>query len=282
MVLRTLVRLVAGIVVVLAATTGPAAVTRPATAAVSTPAPRLPAPVACPGCWHPALNTSWQWQLSGTVDTSVDVQMYDIDLFDNAKSVVDGLHADGRIAVCYVSAGSRENWRPDTGDFPDGVVGKPLDGWPGERWVDVRKWRVLGPIMRARLNLCAQKGFDGVEFDNVDAWSANTGFPISRDDQLRYNARLANEAHLRGLSAGLKNDVEQAAALEPYFDLAVNEECFRWKECDRLDPFITAGKAVFQVEYDLAVADFCPKANAKDFNSLKKKLSLGAWRVPCR
>ncbi len=276
MMFKMIATLVAGISVSLAAITGPDPV------AASPPPPRLPVPVACPGCWHPALNTSWQWQLSGTVDTSIDVQMYDIDLFDNPKSVVDGLHAGGRMVVCYISAGSRENWRPDSGDFPDGVVGKPLDGWPGERWLDVRKWRVLGPIMRARLDLCAQRGFDGVEFDNVDAWSANTGFPISREDQLRYNARLANEAHLRGLSAVLKNDVEQAAALEPYFDLAVNEECFRWKECDRLAPFTDAGKPVFQVEYDLAAADFCPSANAKNFNSLKKKLSLGVWRVPCR
>src|SRR5712691_5017274 len=37
----------------------------------------LPSPVPCPGCWHPALNTSWQWQLSGKVDQSINVTMYD-------------------------------------------------------------------------------------------------------------------------------------------------------------------------------------------------------------
>ncbi len=276
MVFDASVRLIVGISVASAVIGGPIP------SADSSPSPRLPAPVACPGCWHPALSTSWQWQLSGTVDTSIDVQMYDIDLFDNPKAVVDGLHAAGRRVVCYISAGSREDWRPDAGTFPPGVVGKPLDGWPGERWLDVRKWRILGPIMRARLDLCLQRGFDGVEFDNVDAWSADTGFPISREDQLRYNVRLVNEAHLRGLSVALKNDVEQVSALEPYFDFAVNEECFRWKECGRLAPFIDAGKPVFQVEYDLAVADFCPKANGRNFNSLKKKLSLGAWRIACR
>ena len=46
------------------------------------------------------------------------------------------------------------------------------------------------------------------------------------------------------------------------FDFAVNEECFRYDECDALEPFVTAGKAVFHVEYDLATTAFCAKAKA--------------------
>ena len=242
----------------------------------------LPSPTPCLGCWEPAPVTSWQWQLSGNADDAVDVEMYDIDMFDNPASLVTSLHAAGRHVVCYISAGSREKWRPDKNDFPDRVVGKPLDGWPGERYLDIRKLAVLGPIMGARLDLCASKGFDAVEFDNVDAWSANSGFPLTRDDQLAYNAMLANMAHDRGLSAALKNDVEQVKQLEPYFDFALDEECFSYHECDRLQPFVDAGKAVFQVEYNLNTATFCPKANAMNFNSLKKKLNLGPWRVACR
>lgn len=243
---------------------------------------RLPDPVACSGCWHPDLNISWQWQLSGTVDTSVDVQVYDIDMFDNTAALVDRLRSDGRMVVCYISAGSLENWRPDVGSFPASVVGNKLDGWAGERWLDVGRRRVLRPLMQARVNLCKQKGFDAVEFDNVDAWSANTGFPITRTDQLRYNAMLANMAHTSGLSVGLKNDVEQVKDLLAYFDFHLDEECFQYKECDRLTPFIDAGKPVFEVEYRLDTADFCPDANALNFNSMKKKLNLGPWREPCR
>ena len=245
-------------------------------------APALPAPEPCPDCWKPAVQTSWQWQLSGTVDTSIDVEMYDIDMEDNAASLVDELHAYGRKVVCYISAGSIENWRSDAGAFPPRVIGNRLDGWAGERWLDVRKRRVLKPIMSARIDACAAKGFDGIEFDNVDAWGNRTGFPISRDDQLRYNVMLANLAHGAGLAAALKNDVEQARALEPYFDMALNEECFSWNECDRLSVFIDAGKPVFQVEYELETADFCPRANAMDFNSLRKLWNLGVWREPCR
>src|SRR5262249_44643767 len=71
-----------------------------------------------PSIWTPAPRTSWQWQLTGTIDTRFDVAMYDIDLFDAPQSVIDSLHASGRIVICYFSAGSYENWRPDTGDFP--------------------------------------------------------------------------------------------------------------------------------------------------------------------
>ena len=203
-------------------------------------------------------------------------------MFDTAKSVVASLHDSGRHVVCYISAGSRENWRPDKDAFPARIVGRPLDGWPGERWLDVRALKPLRRIMGARLDMCDEKGFDAVEFDNVDAWSARTGFPITRADQLKYNAMLANMAHARGLSAALKNDVEQAESLLPYFDFALNEECFTYQECDTLKPFVDAGKAVFQVEYDLDTSRFCPKANSMNFNSLKKKLNLGVWRVPCR
>ncbi|MEX0832638.1 MAG: endo alpha-1,4 polygalactosaminidase [Actinomycetota bacterium] len=245
-------------------------------------AAEIPDPKPCPGCWQPDLETSWQWQLTGTIDLSFDVEMYDVDLFDTPASAVDSLHDAGRRVICYTSAGSRENWRPDAGDFPSRVVGRPLDGWPGERWLDIRKRAAIAPVILGRLDLCAAKGFDGVEFDNVDAWSAKTGFPITRADQLRYNVFLANAAHDRGLSAALKNDVEQVNALLPYFDFALNEECFTYRECDSLEPFVDAGKPVFQVEYDMSTSAFCPKANAMNFNSLKKKLNLGAWRLACR
>ena len=41
-----------------------------------------------------------------------------------------------------------------------------------------------------------------------------------------------------------------------------------------------AGMAVFGVEYRLETDEFCPDANAMNFNSLKKKLSLRVWRSP--
>jgi hypothetical protein len=207
--------------------------------------------------------------------------MYDIDLFDNSASVVASLHAQGRKVVCYVSAGSWENWRPDAGQFPESVKGKS-NGWPGEKWLDIRRLDVLGPIMEARMDLCQAKGFDGIEFDNVDGYDNNTGFPLTYQDQITYNKFLANAAHARGLSAGLKNDVEQVVDLLPFFDWALSEECFQYDECDALLPFVRAGKAVFVVEYALSTSQFCPQANAMNFNAMRKNLDLDAYREPCR
>jgi hypothetical protein len=232
--------------------------------------------------WQPPPGTSWQWQLTGTIDTSVDVTMYDIDLFDVPTGTIDQLRADGRIVICYFSAGSWEDWRPDADDFPAEVLGNPLAGWPGERWLDIRQLATLAPIIEARLDLAKQKGCHGVEPDNVDGYSNSSGFPLTAADQLAYNQLLATAAHQRGLSIGLKNDLDQVTQLLPYFDWALNEQCFEYDECDMLAPFITAGKAVFGVEYDGDPAVFCPQANLSQLSWLKKNLDLDAWRIDCK
>ena len=231
--------------------------------------------------WQPTPGTTWQWQLTGDIDTSFEVAMYDIDLFDVPQSVIDTLHGDGRIVICYFSAGSYEEWRPDAPDFPAEVWGNPLDNWPGESWLDIRQLDTLGPIMQARLDLAVQKGCDGVEPDNVDGYANSSGFPLTANDQLTYNTWLAAEAHSRGLSIGLKNDLDQIPDLLPHFDWALNEQCFQYDECDLLLPFIQAGKAVFGVEYEGQLADFCPQATANQFSWLLKEWDLGPMQAAC-
>jgi hypothetical protein len=231
--------------------------------------------------WLPAASSSWQWQLTGTLDQTVAAQMFDVDLFDTAATTVASLHALGHKVVCYVSAGSYEDWRPDAAQFPALVKGKGLDGWPGEQWLDVRQWDALRPLIEARMDLCRSKGFNGIELDNVDGYQNDTGFPLTASDQLTFNRALAASAHARGLSVGLKNDLDQVADLVGSFDWALNEECFTYHECDQLHPFVAAGKAVFNVEYTLATDQFCPQARTLGFNSMAKHLNLDAYRVPC-
>ena len=245
----------------------------------NTPPPPQPPP---PSWWRPAPGTSWQWQLSGTIDTTVNASMYDIDLFDTQQSIIDELHTRGRTVICYFSAGSYENWRPDAHQYPASVLGKDLDGWPDEKWLDIRAIALLGPIIEARLDLAVSKKCDGVEPDNVDGYANDTGFPLSAADQLAFNRWLAVQAHARGLSIGLKNDLDQVTELVADFDWALNEQCFQYDECDTLLPFVQAGKAVFGVEYSGNTTDFCPQANANNFDWLQKKMDLDAWRVPCR
>jgi hypothetical protein len=230
--------------------------------------------------WVPAPHTTWQWQLTGRLNQSVPAKMFDIDLFDNSASVVAALHRQGAHVICYLDVGTWENFRPDAGKFPKSVLGKP-NGWPGERWLDIRQLSVLEPIMRARMELCKHKGFDGIEPDNVDGYENDTGFPLTSSEQLTYNKWVARTAHSLGLSVALKNDVDQASQLEPYFDFALDEQCFQYNECYKLRPFVAAHKAVFEVEYYLPTSSFCARANADGFMSMRKNINLTAARQAC-
>jgi uncharacterized protein (TIGR03437 family) len=232
--------------------------------------------------WRPALETSWQWQLTGTIDLSLDVQMYDLDLFQTSASTVAGLHARGKKVVCYVSVGTFEPFRSDASRFPESVKGTPLEDFPDERWLDIRQIELLRPILEARFDQCRAKGFDGVEPDNVDGYENRSGFPLTAADQLRFNRFIAAIAHERGLSVGLKNDLDQIPQLVGDFDWALNEQCFEYNECNSLRPFIQAGKAVFHVEYERTTAQFCTQTNGLNFNSLRKNYDLDAFRQACR
>jgi len=234
------------------------------------------------GIWRPTPGTTWQWQLSGTIDTSLPAMMYDIDLFDAPDDVLATLRARGIRIVCYFSAGSHEDWRADAAEFPAAAIGSPLDGWPGERWLDIR-WPAVRTRMQARLARAKQRGCDAVEPDNVDGYANKSGFPLTAADQLDYNRFLAREAHTLGLSIGLKNDLDQVAQLVSEFDFAVVEECVAHAECDALAPFIAANKPVFHVEYGAATlaATVCATTKPLGFATLIKNQELDAWRVVC-
>jgi hypothetical protein len=198
--------------------------------------------------WKPAVSDTWQWQLTGRINTSYDVAIYDLDLFDTSDATIAQVHARGSKLICYFSAGSSENWRDDFKEFETSDLGKPLDGWAGERWVDTRSQNVRR-IMAKRLDLAAARGCDGVEPDNMDGYANKNGLGLTAADQLDYNRFLATEAHRRGLAVGLKNDLDQVRALVDSFDFAVNEQCAQYRECARLRPFTNAGKPVFNAEY---------------------------------
>lgn len=236
------------------------------------------------GIWRPTPGTTFQWQLTGPINTALKADVYDVDLFDTSAATVQKIKAPGRRAICYISAGSYENFRPDKKEFPPSVLGKRYEGYPDERWLDIRQIDLLGPIMKARLDLCKSKGFDAVEPDNIDGYTNNTGFPLKAADQLRYNKWLAQEAHARGLSIGLKNDNDQAAALEPYFDWALSEDCHDQGWCRDFSVFIRNNKAVFMTEYTdtgETLAKFCPTARRLEFTGILKRRRLDDWVRKC-
>jgi hypothetical protein len=251
-------------------------------------APEIPGTaVAAPNgdLWLPAPGTTWQWQLDELpLDTTVDVDVYDIDLFETAPSLVADLHADGRFAICYISVGSWEEWRPDASAFPEAVIGSAYDGWEGERWLDIRAIDALAHVMLPRLDMCRDKGFDGVEPDNIDGYDNETGFDLTYDDQLRFNRWLADEAHARGLSIGLKNDADQVDDLLGHFDWALTEDCFDEGWCGDVSAFVESGRAVFAAEYTdtgITLDSICAAAGPLRIDAILKNRELDRFVEAC-
>lgn len=240
--------------------------------------------------WYkPDITNSLQWQLTGSVNMNYDADMYDIDLFDSSKELIQSLQNNNIKVICYFSGGSYENWREDKDSFASEILGKDMDGWEGEKWLDISNPKVES-IMLKRLDLAKEKGCDGVEPDNMDNYSNDTGFSLTANDQLKYNKFIANEARKRGLSVGLKNDVDQIKELEPYFDFSINEQCHIYNECENMKPFIDANKPVFNIEYAQKYIDnnnserdlMCKKSKELKFQTLILPMNLDdSFRISC-
>jgi len=255
--------------------------------------------------WVPngSVPQPWQWELGhplsltstadlGTAATTYTgaaapaPTIYDVDGFDNTAATVAGLHARGAHVICYLSVGTYENWRPDAATFPAGLLGSG-NGWPGEQWLNVSPagpyYAQLQAIMAARLQMCQSKGFDAVEFDNMDGSENSTGFSISNAQNNQYVEWLAATAHSLGLAAFQKNYVDQSTVLQPSLDGAIDEQCFQYSECSALQPYLTAHKPVLEAEYTSNPSSYCPTANLDNINAVRFDLNLdAAVRVTCR
>lgn len=242
--------------------------------------------------FRPTPAMKWQIQLlapGGTPNIGYDVDVYDVDLFDVSDATIAQLRAKGRRIVCYFSAGSYEKWRPDAAMIPEASRGKKMKGWD-ELWLDIRNPKVL-EVMKARMDKAKQRGCDAVDPDNVDGYANDTGFRLSRADQVAFLRHLSAAAHERDLGIGLKNAVDLIPDVVDDFDFAVNEECYHYKECGKLMPFVMAGKPVWNIEYpdpdniDEAKAlakKICPSGSAKGFRSLVMPMALDdSFRVDC-
>ena len=241
------------------------------------------------GDWYrPEVSTTWQWQLLEQVNSDYPVAVYDVDLFDSDASLIADLQAAGKRVICYFSAGSSEDWRPDFNLFESDDMGGPLDDWEGERWLDIRSTNVHA-IMLDRLDLAVEKGCDGVEPDNMDGYANPTEFDLTETDQLAYNRFIGNQARQRDLSVGLKNDGGQAPDLVEYYDFELNEECHLYDECGELGIFTSNGKPIFNAEYTGSLAEaetlaetVCPAALAANIRTLILPLKLDdTFRVAC-
>ena len=123
-----------------------------------------------------------------------------------------------------------------------------VDSAWGEWLLDIRtprKRQRLAAIMRRWIRGCAARGFDAVEFDNLDSFTRSRG--CSRDAR-RSPTRGCScaSAHRAGLSAGQKNLADFDGRRVGY-DFAVAEECGRYRECAAYVAHF--GRRVLSIEY---------------------------------
>ena len=275
------------------------------TSSLDAPAGDAPA-----GWWEPGTAVlPWQWELDheivttsatdmGTGDTTASGSpatapaVYDIDGFDNTAADVAALHALGKKVICYVEVGAAESYRPDYAQFPASALGSAVSGYPKEKYLDIRD-AVVVSVIEARIAMCAQKGFDGIEPDIDDSYADTTGFPITQSDDVAYLTKLSTYAHSHGVAWGLKNGGDGGdpatfiPAVVPIIDFAVVEEPFYLKTIGSFEPALYgAGKAVFVAEYTndtTSASTFCPQALADHANAALFDVGLDAKvRAPCQ
>ncbi len=214
----------------------------------------------------PNLKSRLHYQLGGTKLKNYSKASYvGVDLFEGTRATVDKLHKEGRYVICYFSAGTAENYRSDYKSFPKAALGKKMPEWPDEQWLDIRHSGVMA-VHKKRLDKAVALDCDGVDPDNVDGYSNNTGFKITQEDEKKFLKTLAAEARARGLDIGLKNATDIAASLATTMDWIIVEECFKYKECDKYAAFPKAGKAAFLIEYTKYSQKQCDAAKKLNMN----------------
>jgi hypothetical protein len=260
--------------------------------------------------WRPGTGVlPWQWELDheivttsaadmGTGDTTytgdaaADPAVYDIDGFDNTAADVAALHALGKKVICYIEIGAAESYRPDYAQFPAADLGSAVPDYPQEKYLNIDDAAVV-TIIEARIAMCEQKGFDGIEPDIDDSYTDPTGFTISEADNVAYIASLSTYAHSLGIAWGLKNGGDGGdpatfiADVLPSVDFAVVEEPFYLGTIGSFEPMLaSAGIGMFVAEYTndtTSSSSFCPMAIADGTNAALFDVALdGKVRDPCQ
>ena len=198
--------------------------------------------------WRPEPSQRFDIQLMAPYDLARPADVVALPLFDTLPVRLQELRRRGVAAVCYVMAGAWESWRPDAGQFPQPVVGRRIEGRADQRWLDIRQ-ASLRPVLERRVELCHDRGFDGVLFAGLDGYTRDSGFDLTAEQQLAFNRWLAEVAHARGLAAGIVNDLDQAAELANAFEFLVADACLEQGNCAAVQPFLAAHKPVFLLAY---------------------------------
>lgn len=116
----------------------------------------------------PTAGTTWNIQLAEVPPASAAdddaYKVWDFDMAEATTELIEAFHAKNHSVICYFSAGSWEDNRIDASEFPEASLGKIMNGWKHEKWVDTRNQGVRD-LMRKRIQQAKDKGCDGVDPD---------------------------------------------------------------------------------------------------------------------
>jgi hypothetical protein len=154
--------------------------------------------------WQPTAGTTWQIEPSGAVsDLTHPADVFDVDLYDTPATTIKALKGNIKKTVYYFSAGSFEDYRSDKASFDASHRGSPLQGWPGEFWLDTKSPNVRS-IATPRIKMAQDRGCDSLDPNNVDCCDNSNKLRPSPATTIDYMHYMANEAHYRRLSNCLK------------------------------------------------------------------------------
>jgi hypothetical protein len=209
----------------------------------------------------PPVNAKFDYQIGGDYPLPRRASVVSRDWFSGS--------ADARAySICYVNAfqtQSDEDWvdRPDEkSNWPRDLVLEELGddpNWGGEYLVDLGsadKRARAAEWVQPMIQTCAAKGFEAVEYDNLDSWTRFDGTPVEgrvpfgKRKAIAYAELLTDRAHALGLAVAQKNTLglsRRQARRRIGFDFAIAESCGRHSECR--DYRALYGDRVIAIEY---------------------------------
>ncbi len=195
----------------------------------------------------PPVNAKFDYQIGGEYELPPGVKVVSRDWFM-------GSAPDGIYAICYINAFQTGGDYPDI-DRPDERYNWPEElvlfdlgddpNWEGEYLIDIsteEKRALAAAWVEPMVRTCRDKGFEAVEYDNLDSWGRfndtprEDDVPFGRDDAIAYAELLADLAHGSGMAAAQKNtgDLPRQVSREQIgFDFAVVEDCGKWDVCQQ-------------------------------------------------
>jgi hypothetical protein len=221
----------------------------------------LAAPASAAQWAPPPVNAAFDYQIGGDYPLPRGVEVVTRDWFE-------GSPAPGAYSICYVNAFQTQSdergvARPDErSSWPRRLILSKLGDdpeWGGEYLVDLStagKRAQAAAWVQPMIEACADKGFDAVEYDNLDSWTRFDGTPVEdrvpfgKAQAIAYAELLTDAAHALGLAVGQKNALDlsrRESRRRIGFDFAIAEECGRYGECQ--DYRARFGDRVIDIEY---------------------------------